>query len=196
MLRQGGPGFNTRWMAEPGSSFPYAACFCEENVWQLAADPRVQEQERFVLFISNAERACAMWAQRSAPAPTEPVVWDYHVVLIGRSGGDARVYDLDSVLPFPSPLRSYLAQSFPLFGRLPARFEPRFRLLGAELYRARFASDRSHMRDGAEWKALPPSWACIRSEEETMNLMRFVDLEQEFLGERCDLQDLLQRFSR
>ena len=67
---------------------------------------------------------------------------------------------------------------------------PRFRVIDAPAYLARFASDRSHMigPEGVPLKPFP-DWPRIG---EGMNLQRFVDMGTPFFGEVVDL-DTLQR---
>lgn len=155
-------------------------------MWHLAGDPKIPGEKR-VIFISNAARSCAVWSQRSAPEPGAPVLWDYHVVLL--AGG--AIWDLDTTAGFPLPLDRYLDAAFPAHGQLDARLEPRFRVIGAELFRERFASDRSHMKKDGLWQAMPPPWpAIVAKNGETMNLFSFVDTEAEYLGEVFDLEGL------
>ncbi|MEM8997034.1 MAG: hypothetical protein AAGF23_19780, partial [Acidobacteriota bacterium] len=52
----------------------YAANYCEENVWQLSRHPQLPSGVRYVIFISNPERTCALWCQRAAPEAGAPVV--------------------------------------------------------------------------------------------------------------------------
>ena len=179
------PGAGTRLRPLPR----YAACYCEENVWHLCHHPAPAEGARHVVFVSNASRACPLWAQRAAPAPGQPVVWDYHVLLV--AGG--RVWDLDSVLDFPAPLADYLAATF---RPSPPGFAPRFRVVAAADYLRRFASDRSHMRgpDGG-WLAAPPPWPPIGAPGEPSNVMRFVDVEAPFVGDLTDLAGLARMVS-
>lgn len=169
----------------------YASCYCEENVWHLSDRPLPDADERWALFISNPHRSCAMWQQRAAP-PGQPVVWDYHVVLVTQGSDRIQVWDLDSRLLFPCSLDEWLAGSFPHQEALAARLRPVFRLVPAGAFRNRFRSDRSHMRrpDGS-WLAPPPDWPPIG---EGTNLARFIDMEHDFLGTVHDLPDLYRRF--
>lgn len=172
------------------SDFPYASRYCEENVWQLL---RASDAPSAALFITNRDRCCALWHQRSAEAPGQPVYWDYHVVAL-ELGPAPRLWDLDSDLPFPSRALGYLDATFPLAGKLPVQLEPRFRLVPEPLFTARFASDRSHMRapDGT-WLAPPPPWPLIATADEKMSLPRFIDLATPDLGEVLDLRELRER---
>jgi hypothetical protein len=75
------------------------------------------------------------------------------------------VWDLDSLLSLPVPMRQYLDETF-----CHRRFErtlhaPRFRIIEASEYVKSFSSDRSHMRDkNGDWLAPPPAWSPILKE--------------------------------
>lgn len=151
-------------MPEPYRYTPY---YCEENVYHLCAAPSLRpshrQTQRRVVFISNPRRCCALWAQRAAPGPTRPVLWDYHVILAAPTKADVwHVWDLDSHLGFPVPLPIYLSGTFLRLDPAHRWLAPRFRILTAADYRARFSSDRSHMRaDGGGWLQPPPPWPPI-----------------------------------
>jgi hypothetical protein len=166
--------------------------YCEENVYHLASAPLLTARSREVVFISNARRACAVWHQRAARRPTWPILWDYHVVLLCARPWE--VWDLDSTLGFPCPAVHYLERSF----RREAGEDlaPRFRVVDADLYLERFASDRSHMRarDGSYAKD-PPPWRPIGAPGAPSNLASFVDMRSPFLGEVMDLRALLVRIA-
>jgi protein N-terminal glutamine amidohydrolase len=135
--------------------------------------------DRRVVFISNAARRVAV--RRQAAGRGGPVVWDYHVVLIG--GG--KVWDPDTTLGFPVDFDLWVQESF--FPLVPG-LEPRFRVIDAATYRSKFASDRSHMMDRKGKPLKPaPDWPKIG---EGMNLMSFVDLAAPFVGEVADLESL------
>lgn len=176
----------------------YHAFYCEENVWHLCQAPALAAQARRVVFVSNAQRACPLWLQRAAPSAHQPVVWDYHVVLVARPHPEARwrVWDLDTLLPFPCDLDDWLRASFAPPGAIPDRYAPRFRVLDAQRYLDTFASDRSHMRrDDGAWTVAPPPWPCIQTAAASMNLMRFVDTQDPtFVGHIDDLPGLRRRF--
>jgi protein N-terminal glutamine amidohydrolase len=173
----------------------YAPFYCEENVWHLAGDPRIEADERFVVFISNGDRACLLWSQSQSPAPDRPVVWDYHVVLVARRGEERLVYDLDTKLEFPERLERYLLATFPIDELIDPRLRPRFRVVGADTFRAKFASDRSHMLVRGKYRAPPPEWPCIRTDTETMNLDRFIDMGHAGEGEVFEnIGALMRRF--
>jgi hypothetical protein len=122
-----------------------------------------------------------MLGQRAAP-PGHLILWDYHVVVLDGAG---RVWDLDSRLPLPTGGADWLAASFALADRLPVAYAPRFLVIPAPLYRSRFASDRSHMRDSrGRWRHPPPPWDRIGS---GMNLASYLDPETPGPGRLLDL---------
>jgi protein N-terminal glutamine amidohydrolase len=165
----------------------YQPFYCEENVWWLLHDLAAEAQ---AVFITNAGSSVALWEQRAAP-PGEPVIWDYHAIAIA----DGQAWDLDSRLGLPVPLGRYLVESFHFLPPAAAAFAPRFRLVPAALFHARFASDRSHMRVGGRWLKPPPPWPPPQPVGiEPTNLKRFLDLDDPIAGEVVDLQGLRHRF--
>jgi hypothetical protein len=172
----------------------YAERYCEENVFRLLASPLVDGADALhAVVVSSPRRAMAVWKQRTAEPPNEPVLWDYHVIALGRRGGSFWIWDLDSQLPFPCPAERYLRDTFPFHRRIRLAFRPRFRVVPAAEYHERFASDRSHMRtaDGG-YSAPPPASPPIGT---GTNLWRFVDMEDPIAGEVLELDDLLARVS-
>lgn len=170
-----GASLRERLRADAGA---YCAFFCEENVARALAalPPGTARRLNFALVVSNEEGTVAMDLQRASESRGGSVVWDYHVVLLSIEEGGWFVHDLDSMLaPFPAPAAAYLQRSFPR--KVAPRHQPCFRLVGAELFLARFASTRQHMRDGATgaWLKPPPSWPCLRggSAGEDDNLARW-----------------------
>ncbi len=176
----------------------YQPFYCEENVWQLANQRRELPGERFVVFISNPTKSCALWAQRVAPSLEQPVIWDYHVILIERTKDQVQALDLDTTLGVPLALSEYLARTFAIPAGLPepvrAQIAPRFRVVPAARFLACFASDRSHMKIEEGYHQPPPPWPRIQTNEAEMNLMRFVDMERPFEGELFELESLRDHF--
>ncbi len=170
----------------------YHPCYCEENVWWLCQHQGVASFDRWVVFISNAERRCALFQQQAGPAG-RAVVWDYHVILVVRGDHQAQAWDLDSRLSLPCGLFDYLAQTFP-FGE--GAFAPRFRVVEAADFLRSFVTDRSHMRapDG-RWRAPPPPWPAPGAEGQAANLMRFIDMDDTIAGAVVDLPGLVRRFA-
>ena len=178
--------------------FPYTPFYCEENIWHLAqsADCRGDDgQSRYVVFISNRSGHCALWNQRAAPSPTQPVVWDYHVVLLVRRG-QWQVWDLDTRLEMPSAIEPYVQGTFPARLSVPTELRPAFRVIEAERFVREFASDRSHMRSPTgDWLEPPPPWPMIMRDGVTSNLAAFIDVTgEEVPGEVLDLAELRARF--
>ncbi|XP_076185259.1 protein N-terminal glutamine amidohydrolase isoform X4 [Aptenodytes patagonicus] len=152
----------------PRPACAYTSCYCEENVWKLCDYIRSQDQypleEFYAVFISNDRRMIPLWKQRSGHAD-EPVVWDYHVILLHVPSGEQNfIYDLDTVLPFPCPFEVYSVEAFRLDDSLRPEFHRKIRMIRADLYLKTFASDRSHMKDAnGKWQKPPPSYPCIET---------------------------------
>ncbi|KAM6102281.1 protein N-terminal glutamine amidohydrolase isoform 3-T3 [Theristicus caerulescens] len=152
----------------PRPACAYTSCYCEENVWKLCDYIRSQDQypleEFYAVFISNDRRMIPLWKQKSGHGD-EPVVWDYHVILLHVSSGKQNfIYDLDTVLPFPCPFDVYSVEAFRLDDSLRPEFHRKIRMIRADLYLKTFASDRSHMKDAnGKWQKPPPSYPCIET---------------------------------
>jgi hypothetical protein len=141
----------------------YCVYYCEENIWQLAAEPGMADGMSEVWLITNPSRKVATWAQRASTAPDTPIIWDYHVVLARYDETQAwQVWDFDHRGPFVRPAQYWLAASFPIEVR--AELAPSFRCIPARDYLREFSSDRRHMRSPEDpdlWKAAPPAWPPI-----------------------------------
>lgn len=124
------------------------------------------------------------------------MVWDYHVIAIHREDTQSSmVYDYDTVLPFPVDFSRYLANNL-RYDQVSAEFGYKFRVVPAAEYLVTFASDRSRMRtpDGSYIKP-PPTYACIRTPDETNNLNRFLSMDPTFpVGQVMDTQQFKQMF--
>jgi hypothetical protein len=119
-------------------------------------------------------------------------LWDYHVVLLCAEPWE--VWDFDSTLGMPCPAIHYLRRTF----RREAGEDlaPRFRVVDADLFAARFASDRSHMRtSNGSYMKDPPPWPPIGAPGTASNLSSFVDMTEPFLGDVMDLGGLLVRIA-
>jgi hypothetical protein len=166
--------------------------YCEENVWQLCADPRVDGTPRAAIVISNAARTVAVACQRAAPRADQPV--DYHVVLAARGAHGWAIWDVDSTLGSPVPLGNYLRASFDAPRGFAAPYSARFRVIEADCYRRTLATDRSHMLDASgRHRVPPPPWPAIGS---GTNLMRLVDMDDAIAGEVVDLPELPAALAR
>lgn len=129
------------------NNFKYTALFCEENIWHLAKSlthKGAREEDLTILFISNSTQSVAIFNQKSG-LKNEPVVWDYHVVLLNKADDHYIIYDFDSKLKFGINANQYLNFSFPASANTPTQYNAQFRLVKAHDYLTRFSSDRSHM---------------------------------------------------
>ncbi|XP_050564408.1 protein N-terminal glutamine amidohydrolase isoform X2 [Cygnus atratus] len=187
----------------PRAACAYTGCYCEENVWKLCDYIRGQGEypleEFYAVFISNERRMIPLWKQKSGHGD-EPVVWDYHVILLHVSSGELNfIYDLDTVLPFPCPFDVYSMEAFRLDDSLHPEFHRKIRMIRADLYLKTFASDRSHMKDAnGEWQKPPPSYPCIETADTWKALSASVvacchlgshrSVAEEATLERCVLQ--------
>jgi hypothetical protein len=182
-------------MTSPTPTSRYQPFYCEENIWQLC-DQGDFGDGAYVVFISNARRTCALWSQRAAHSPGAPIVWDYHVVLIDDDvEPHAEVWDLDTLVGAPVPFERWWQATFPLEDAIPDEFRPCFRVIPADTFGTEFSSDRSHMRDDGDWKAPPPIWEPIYRPEAGMNLDRFIDMSDVFLGKVIDASKFHRRFN-
>ncbi|KAK2537149.1 Wdyhv1 [Columba livia] len=139
-----------------------------------------------------------LWKQKSGHGD-EPVVWDYHVILLHVSSGEQNfIYDLDTVLPFPCPFDLYSVEAFRLDDGLRPEFHRKIRMIRADLYLTTFASDRSHMKDAhGKWQKPPPSYPCIQTADSKMNLDDFISMNPKVgWGSVFPLSDFVHRFGR
>ncbi len=152
----------------------YAACYCEENIWQLARRRSLPgSRGGAVVLISNPDRRVALGAQRTGCGELRVTVWDYHVVYVEAG----EVYDPDSTLAAPAPVRAYVAATFPAAVAAPGSpYRPVFSVLSADSYLEVFSSNREHMRDAAGgYLAPPPPWPAIYRPELGNTLFALVD---------------------
>lgn len=178
----------------PDDDPPYQPFYCEENIWLLAQDPRCGDGERLVALITGTQGHVAMWQQKPADGPGEPLLWDYHVVLLVRSGA-WQVWDFEYDQGMPALAETWMTTCFPHQDRIATRYRPRFRVMPATEYVTTLRSDRSHMRTGdGTFAKPPPAWPPPGGGFDS-NLVHFVDLRQTFVGEVLDLGGLRQRLS-
>lgn len=177
--------------------FAYQAFYCEENVWHLCRHPRLAGVERHAVWIMATAGHCPLWRQRAERGGEEPIFWDYHVLVLARSGEEGvwQVWDLDTTADLPCPVDEYLRLTFPYAGRLPRGFEPRFRLVPGDDFVQLFASDRSHMKNHlGRWQEPPPPWPPI-GDGRPNTLDRFRDLEDPIAGRIVTLAQFAQEFA-
>ncbi len=197
-------------------AYQYAPYYCEENIWHLCQEADFSGFDRKVVLVSNDRRTCALWNQRAQMAHGEPVIWDYHVVLLFKSDGsqisDASqigagslvssgsqvssglqvragwlVYDLDTLLAVPIPIDQYIESTFGDPSLVPEEFSPRFRVIDADEFVNVFSSDRSHMLTAdGRWQVEPPPWPAIVRNGKS-NLMELIDMRNQSIGTVMDL---------
>ena len=162
----------------PPAGFEYAQQFCEENIYKLINRFILMgasiDDDMHVVFISSLGKATPIWYQRASlskspsaslsqspsSAGSDAVWWDYHVIL--QFGAD--IFDLDTLLPFPTPIAEYVELAFQPQMTLEANNAQRFRVIKAGDYLQRFSSDRSHMAEAlASGQCVAmPAWEAIR----------------------------------
>ncbi|WMV23849.1 hypothetical protein MTR67_017234 [Solanum verrucosum] len=109
-----------------------------------------------------------LWHQKASQRAEGVILWDYHVICVQKKRNEnssSLVWDLDSSLPFPSPLGTYVADSIRPSIQIFSEFKRFFRVVHAPIFLRHFASDRRHMKDSAgNWIAEPPSHEAIVAE--------------------------------
>ncbi|XP_065148536.1 protein N-terminal glutamine amidohydrolase isoform X1 [Paramisgurnus dabryanus] len=178
----------------------YTSCYCEENVWKLCEYVRDQGtcslHDVYAVFISNERKMIPIWKQKSSRGD-KPVIWDYHVILLHKSKqGQSYIYDLDTILPFPCLLDVYSREAFQSDEHLRREFWRQLRVVPADIYLKKFASDRSHMKtNDGNWRMPPPSYPCIEASDTKMNLDDFISMDDRVgYGEVYGLSDFVQHF--
>ncbi|KAJ3814832.1 N-terminal glutamine amidase-domain-containing protein [Lentinula lateritia] len=142
----------------------YTSHWCEENVYLLiqsfSRDSSLSEDwDVFAVFISNHSKTAsdlnihftlqvALWNQKPSEELGYPVIWDYHVVAVLRprnisTSVQSWVYDFDTRLGIPVTFHTYLLQTFSV--NVLDELQSYFRVVSANVFLDRFASDRSHM---------------------------------------------------
>ncbi|MED6181974.1 hypothetical protein PIB30_024446 [Stylosanthes scabra] len=168
------------------SHFHHTPFYCEENVYllckKLCTDgiANAEGSDIFVVFISNENKQVPLWNQKASHRADGVILWDYHVICIqvNQGGGPPQVWDLDSSLPFPSPLPSYISETIRPSFKLFSDFNRLFRVVHAPIFLRSFASDRRHMKDSdGNWMQEPPPHDPIAAEDGTVhNLNEYIDI--------------------
>ncbi|KAB2013088.1 hypothetical protein ERO13_D09G118100v2 [Gossypium hirsutum] len=168
------------------SLFNHTPFYCEENVYFLCkklcsseiAD--AQGSDLFVVFISNDNKQIPLWHQKASHRADGVILWDYHVICVQRKkdGGTHLVWDLDSSLPFPCPLATYVSETIRPSFQLFSEFQRFFRVVHAPLFLRHFASDRRHMKDSeGNFTAQPPPYEPIVAEDGSVhNLNEYMEI--------------------
>ncbi|TXG70363.1 hypothetical protein EZV62_005298 [Acer yangbiense] len=132
-------------------------------------------------LLYSSRHKIPLWHQKASRRADGVILWDYHAVCIQRKrGGDSPclVWDLDSSLPFPSSLASYVSETIRPSFQLFSEYRRCFRIVHAPIFLRSFASDRRHMKDPTgNWIAEPPSYEPIVAEDKTMhNLNEYIEI--------------------
>jgi hypothetical protein len=160
--------------------------FCEENALLLVRDASGLPGPRAAVFITNERGVVPMWGQRAAEV--DPILWDYHVVVLLPALGV--IVDLDDRASVAWPVASWLTHAFrPL---ADPSLAPRFRIVDAPDLERTFSSDRRHMRDdgGKPLRPFPP-WPAPFRADLGATLPRFLDVHDDIAGVVVDADGLL-----
>ncbi|KAL6555397.1 hypothetical protein OROGR_006655 [Orobanche gracilis] len=183
----------------PSSSsvrFSHTPYYCEENVYFLCkklVDDGIAKSDGsdlYVVFISNEKKQASklwenseipLWHQKASHRADGVILWDYHVISVQKrkeSNLPHLVWDLDSSLPFPSPLPTYVAETIRPSFKLFSEFQRVFRIVHVPIFLRSFASDRRHMKDSVgNWLNPPPSYEAIVAEDGTThNLNEYMEM--------------------
>ncbi|EPS70253.1 hypothetical protein M569_04510, partial [Genlisea aurea] len=186
--------------------FRHTPFYCEENVYflckKLCEDgvARADGSDLYVAFISNELKQAIdtllilivgfhhdqipLWNQKASNRADGVILWDYHVICIQvrRNNLPRLVWDLDSTLPFPSPLPSYLDHTLRPSFKLFSDFVRVFRIVCGPMFLRHFASDRRHMKDSeGNWIHPPPSYEPIGTSS-VHNLNEYIEMSSKDVG--------------
>ncbi|MEE2959273.1 MAG: hypothetical protein VYA34_00905 [Myxococcota bacterium] len=156
---------------ESKENYLYHPYYCEENIWQLLANPRFNNTPAWVAFVTNPKRSVYFFQQRAGQEPSGFVLWDYHILALTFEVGHWWVWDFDSLLPFPCPWTRYLEFSWAGQETLPSDVHPMIRFTPRDIFLENFASSREHMKDETgKFIQPPPPWEPIQTPNNTNNL--------------------------
>ncbi|KAL0674470.1 hypothetical protein Bca4012_002451 [Brassica carinata] len=171
--------------AMDATRFQQTPYYCEENVYLLCktlCESGVADEtgsDLFVVFISNERKQARMFGLcfvllfhfgiRKLVPELMGLFSGIIMSSVSRkkeSDSEPLVWDLDSTLPFPSPLASYVTETIQPSFQLFAEYKRFFRVVHAPLFFKHFASDRRHMKgpDGS-WIAQPPPYQPIVAQD-------------------------------
>ncbi|KAL6505967.1 hypothetical protein OROHE_022686 [Orobanche hederae] len=155
---------NSDSSSSASARFSHTPYYCEENVYFLCkklVDDGIAK--------SDGSDLIPLWHQKASH----------------RADGKRKesnlphlVWDLDSSLPFPSPLPTYVAETIRPSFKLFSEFQRVFRIVHAPIFLRSFASDRRHMKDSAgNWLNPPPSYEAIVAQDGTThNLNEYMEM--------------------
>ncbi len=150
------------------TSLTYTPLFCEENIWMLikSLDKQSEIIPLDVLFIINPGNSVALFQQTKSNY-SEPIIWDYHVILTTIKGKEALVYDFDTRCDFPISIEDYFENTFKFWSHIDSQFQALIRPINADYYIRHFTSDRSHMKGVICDDAFPAYPVIMNSKEKT-----------------------------
>ncbi|GFR81341.1 protein N-terminal glutamine amidohydrolase [Elysia marginata] len=179
----------------------YTACYCEENVWKLAAFVKEncslgELSKCYCVFISNKSKKIPLWQQKASRDSDGLVVWDYHVIFVYQEGLKSLVFDLDTKLSFPCTMREYATACIGDEKTLKQQYKRMFRVIPVAEFLSTFASDRSHMiNEKGEWLSPPPKYPPISCSDSTNNIEEFISMSEDFKhGKVLHLSAFLEMF--
>ncbi|KAL3637232.1 Protein N-terminal glutamine amidohydrolase [Castilleja foliolosa] len=167
--------------------FSHTPNYCEENVYllckKLAEDgiAKADGSDLYVVFISNEKNQIPLWHQKASHRADGIMLLDYHVICLQKrkeSSLPHLVWDLDSSLPIPSSLATYVSETIRPSFQLFSEFQRVFRVVHGPIFLQSFASDRRHMKDSdGNWTNPPPSYDVIAAEDGTVhNLNEYMEM--------------------
>lgn len=165
------------------TDYLYTALFCEENIWQLIrslSSASIAMNKMWCLLITNPAQKFPLLNQMAAPL-NQPVIWDYHVILLADINHQSVIFDFDTRLGFVTPLDEYLRHTFILSEKesvsLTEELIPYIRKTPAKSYLNNFYSDRSHMLNYISDNEYPP-WPIINeSKTDCIPLADYLDIK-------------------
>lgn len=138
----------------------------------------------YAVFISNHHASVIFFQHKVGNRQNDYLaMWDYHVLAVyDHPDQGPMVYDLDCLLPFPTPLKDYIGKVFKdsFFAHDAKKriiYKPRFRVIPATTYLKAFSSDRSRMiLSNGNYSYPPPPYPCIQGDPNvTNNINSFID---------------------
>ncbi|KAM7500166.1 hypothetical protein LguiA_024580 [Lonicera macranthoides] len=156
-------------------------CFARRCVpmgWQMQREPI----SLWFSFPMKRNRHIPLWHQKASQRADGITLWDYHVICVQRrkEGNNTShlVWDLDSSLPFPSPLSYYVAETIRPSFQLFSEFQRVFRIVHTPIFLRSFASDRRHMKDSeGNWTYEPPPHEPLVAEDGSVhNLNEYIEI--------------------
>jgi len=159
------------------SDYCYTALFCEENIWYLARsliDEGIKEEDIDILFLTNKNKQIAIFKQLSAERK-QPVIWDYHVILMAKIEQSHYIFDFDTRLDFITNYEFYIKNCLP--NNINPLYQSQFRIIPAQIYLKQFYSDRSHMKNIIAESEFPDYPAIGSNSEKKINLKDLFNIE-------------------